>query len=98
MSTQGQHERRGNPHTTKEAAAGPKQHQTRVQQNSYPNILQQQKSKLKVKTKQCIQRPEIPHLGQSAKNTVGLKYFDMITTLHLLNLATVKTYFTIKHT
>ena len=58
-----------NPQTTEQAAAGPKQHYTKVQQNSCPYIIQQHKSKLKVKTKQYIQRPEVPdlQLGQVQK-------------------------------
>ena len=42
-----------------------------------------------MKIKQDTQRPEIPDLGQVQKN-VGLKYFEGITTLPFLNLATVE--------
>ena len=63
MSSQGSwvFNERGNPQTTGLAAAAPKTNNTQAQVIVAPYTLQQHKSKLKVKTKQEIQRPEIPH-------------------------------------
>ena len=71
-----------------------KHHYTQVQRKSCTNILKSHKNKLKVKTKQDIQRPEIPDLGQAQK-------CDVVKSTHIpspSNQTIVEKYQTIKQT
>ena len=94
MSGQGHplvsNERRGNPYTTWQTATGSKT-------SLYPGTMKElhlytqvtyMKNKLKVNTKQYIQRTEIPERGKKC---------GVITTLPLRTLPTVEKYYTIKH-
>ena len=56
---------RRNPNTSWKGAASPKTHNTKEKQKVCPIGLQHNKCKLKLKTKQLIQRQEIPDLGQA---------------------------------
>ena len=72
-------ERRGNPHSTGRVATGPKTLLYTGTAKELPlHVYTQVTYKIKVKTKQDIQKPEIPEWDRR-KNAAGLKYFGVIT-------------------
>ena len=90
MSAQGHplvlNEWQGNPYTTRQTAAAA----INIIGMYSETVVPINSSNIKKKTKRYIQSQEISDFGQAQKNAAWLKYFDLITTLPLLILASVE--------